>query len=307
MMETFAIDVRDVTKKFGNRTVVNRIAMQVRSGEIYGFLGPNGSGKTTFLRMLCGLLRPDAGEGTCLGLDFRRESAEIKKRVGYMTQKFSFYEDLTIEENLDFIARLYEIPQRQAAVENSLERLGMVERRRQLAGTLSGGWKQRLALAACLIHEPQLLLLDEPTAGVDPKARRDFWDEIHKLAADGLTVLITTHYMDEASRCHRLAYIAYGNLLASGTVTEVVKTAGLTTWEVAGANLAVLADKLRGLPGMEQVVAFGTTLHVSGRDAEKLQVSAAPFMTAAHRWTKIESGLEDVFISLMETAKDNFA
>ena len=307
MMETFAIDVRDVTKKFGNRTVVNRIAMQVRSGEIYGFLGPNGSGKTTFLRMLCGLLRPDAGEGTCLGLDFRRESAEIKKRVGYMTQKFSFYEDLTIEENLDFIARLYEIPQRQAAVENSLERLGMVERRRQLAGTLSGGWKQRLALAACLIHEPQLLLLDEPTAGVDPKARRDFWDEIHKLAADGLTVLITTHYMDEASRCHRLAYIAYGNLLASGTVTEVVKTAGLTTWEVAGANLAVLADKLRGLPGMEQVVAFGTTLHVSGRDAEKLQVSAAPFMTAAHRWTKIESGLEDVFISLMETAKDNFS
>ena len=183
------------------------------TGEIYGFLGPNGSGKTTFLRMLCGLLTPDDGSGQCLGLDFRRESAEIKKRVGYMTQRFSFYEDLTIEENLDFIARLYGIRDRKAAVEKSLERLGMVERRRQLAGTLSGGWKQRLALAACLIHEPQLLLLDEPTAGVDPKARRDFWEEIHKLAADGLTVLITTHYMDEASRCHRLAYIAYGNLL----------------------------------------------------------------------------------------------
>ena len=220
----FAIDVRGVTKKFGTRTVVNDIAMQVRPGEIYGFLGPNGSGKTTFLRMLCGLLTPDGGEGKCLGLDFRRESAEIKKRVGYMTQKFSFYEDLSIEENLDFIARLYEIPQRKAAVQKSLERLGMVERRKQLAGILSGGWKQRLALAACLIHEPQLLLLDEPTAGVDPKARRDFWEEIHKLAAGGLTVMITTHYMDEASRCHRLAYIAYGKLLAVGTAAELISS-----------------------------------------------------------------------------------
>jgi len=306
MPPEFAIDVRGVTKKFGNRTVVNDIAMQVRYGEIYGFLGPNGSGKTTFLRMLCGLLTPDGGSGQCLGLDFRRESAAIKKQVGYMTQRFSFYEDLTIEENLDFIARLYGMSQRQEAVNKSLERLGMLERRRQLAGTLSGGWKQRLALAACLIHEPKLLLLDEPTAGVDPKARRDFWEEIHKLAAGGLTVLITTHYMDEASRCHRLAYIAYGNLLASGTVDEVVKAGGLTTWEVSGDNLWELADKIRGLPGVEQVVAFGTTLHVSGRDAEKLQASVTPFMSNAHRWTRIEPGLEDVFISLMETAKDNF-
>ena len=307
MTSDFAIDVRGVTKKFGHRTVVNDIAMQVRPGEIYGFLGPNGSGKTTFLRMLCGLLTPDGGEGSCLGLDFRRESAAIKKRVGYMTQKFSFYEDLTIEENLDFIARLYELPQRKSAVEKSLERLGMTERRRQLAGTLSGGWKQRLALAACLIHDPQLLLLDEPTAGVDPKARRDFWEEIHKLAADGLTFLITTHYMDEASRCHRLAYIAYGNLLVSGTVDEVVKAGGLTTWEVSGENLPALAGKLRRLPGAEQVVAFGTTLHVSGRDAEKLHAAVAPFMAGAQRWEKVESGLEDVFISLMETAKDNFS
>ena len=302
----FAIDVQGVTKRFGTRTVVNDIAMQVRPGEIYGFLGPNGSGKTTFLRMLCGLLTPDGGHGQCLGLDFRRDSAEIKKRVGYMTQRFSFYEDLTIEENLDFIARLYGMPRRRAAVEKSLQRLGMTERRRQLAGTLSGGWKQRLALAACLIHEPQLLLLDEPTAGVDPKARRDFWEEIHKLAAGGLTVLITTHYMDEASRCHRLAYIAYGNLLASGTVDEVVRAGGLTTWEVTGENLWTLADKIRGLPGVEQVVAFGSTLHVSGRDGEKLQSSVAPFRSNAHRWTQIEPGLEDVFISLMETAKDNF-
>jgi ABC-2 type transport system ATP-binding protein len=303
----YAIDVRDVTKKFGARTVVNRIAMQVRHGEIYGFLGPNGSGKTTFLRMLCGLLTPDGGEGKCLGLDFRRESAEIKKRVGYMTQRFSFYEDLTLEENLDFIARLYAVPRRKMAVQKSLERLGMTERRRQLAGTLSGGWKQRLALAACLIHEPQLLLLDEPTAGVDPKARRDFWEEIHQLAASGLTVLITTHYMDEASRCHRLAYIAYGTLLAHGTVDEVVKSGGLTTWEVAGENLSALAEKIRGRPGVEQVVAFGTTLHVSGRDAEKLRAAIAPFRTNGQRWTQIESSLEDVFISLMETAKDNFS
>ena len=307
MNSAFAIDVQGVTKKFGTRTVVNAIAMQVKYGEIYGFLGPNGSGKTTFLRMLCGLLTPDGGSGQCLDLDFRRDSTLIKERVGYMTQKFSFYEDLTIEENLDFIARLYGMPQRKSAVEKSLARLGMIERRRQLAGSLSGGWKQRLALAACLIHEPKLLLLDEPTAGVDPKARRDFWEEIHRLAAEGLTFLITTHYMDEASRCHRLGYIAYGNLLAHGTVDDVVKAGGLTTWEVTGTNLSALADKLRGLPGVEQVVVFGLALHVSGRDAEKLHASTAPFMTAPWHWIRIDSGLEDVFISLMETSKDNFA
>jgi ABC-2 type transport system ATP-binding protein len=253
------------------------------------------------------LLKPDAGSGQCLGFDFRRESPEIKKRVGYMTQRFSFYEDLTIEENLDFIAKLYEMPQRKAAVEKSLEFLGMAERRRQLAGTLSGGWKQRLALSACLIHEPQLLLLDEPTAGVDPKARRGFWEKIHQLAAGGMTALVTTHYMDEAERCHRLAYIAYGNLLASGTMGEVLKTVGLTTWAVTGENLSALADQIRKLPGIEQVVAFGTTLHVSGRNAEKLRASVSPWMTGAYRWEQIESGLEDVFVSLMETAKDNFS
>jgi len=301
------IDVQGITKRFGNRTVVNNIPMQVRRGEIYGFLGPNGSGKTTFLRMLCGLLTPDAGSGRCLGYDICRESRDIKKHIGYMTQRFSFYEDLTIEENLDFIAKLYEIPQRKTAVDKSLERLGMVERRHQLAGTLSGGWKQRLALSACLIHEPQLLLLDEPTAGVDPKARRDFWDKIHQLAAENLTVLITTHYMDEAERCHRLAYIAYGNLLASGTVEEMVKAARLTTWEVTGPDLPALAEKIRGKPGVEQVVAFGVTLHVSGRDAAQLRESVHPWMTGTHRWEQIEPGLEDVFISLMETAKDNFS
>jgi ABC-2 type transport system ATP-binding protein len=191
--------------------VVNDIALQVRTGEIYGFLGPNGSGKTTFIRMLCGLLRADAGSGTCLGYDVITESKEIKRHVGYMTQKFSFWEDLSIAENLDFVARMYGVKDRSETVRQSIERLGLKGRQKQLAGQLSGGWKQRLALAACLIHEPKLLLLDEPTAGVDPKARRDFWEQIHVLADEGLTFLITTHYMDEAERCHRLATFPTAN------------------------------------------------------------------------------------------------
>lgn len=302
-----AIDVAGVTKRFGAKTVVNAIDLQVRRGEIYGFLGPNGSGKTTFIRMLCGLLTPDAGSGTCLGYDVRTQQAQIKRHVGYMTQRFSYYEDLSIRENLDFIARVYDVPDRAAAVDRSLERLGLQNRSRQLAGQLSGGWKQRLALAACLIHTPQLLLLDEPTAGVDPKARRDFWDEIHRLAAEGLTVLITTHYMDEAERCHRLAYLAYGNLLTRGTVDEVLAAAALTTWTVTGADLPAIAAALRGRPGVEQIVAFGTTLHVSGRDAAQLDAAIAAVRDGRHEWKKIRAGLEDVFISLMETAKDNFA
>jgi ABC-2 type transport system ATP-binding protein len=257
--------------------------------------------------MLCGLLTPDAGRGTCLGYDVLTQQAAIKRHVGYMTQKFSYYEDLTIRENLDFIARIYDIPDRRAAVERSLERLGLQHRSAQLAGQLSGGWKQRLALAACLIHGPQLLLLDEPTAGVDPKARRDFWEEIHRLAAEGLTVLITTHYMDEAERCHRLAYLAYGNLLTRGTVNDVVASAKLTTWVVTGPGLSDVAHKLRGRDGVEQVVAFGTTLHVSGRDEKKLDAAIAAVRDTSHEWTRIRSGLEDVFISLMDAAKDNFS
>lgn len=303
----FAIDVTGVTKRFGEKTVVNGIALQVRKGEIYGFLGPNGSGKTTFIRMLCGLLTPDDGHGTCLGYDLRTQQAEIKRHVGYMTQKFSYYEDLSIRENLDFIARIYNIPDRAAAVKRSLERLGLEKRSKQLAGELSGGWKQRLALAACLIHSPELLLLDEPTAGVDPKARRDFWDEIHQLAASGLTVLITTHYMDEAERCHRLAYLAYGNLLTHGTLAEVLSAAKLSTWAVSGPDLRKIADTLRGRPGVEQVVAFGNVLHVSGRDSVQLSKTIDEVRDSAHEWNQIRSGLEDVFISLMETAKDNYS
>ena len=302
-----AIDVSGITKRFGDKTVVNAIDLQVRRGEIYGFLGPNGSGKTTFIRMLCGLLTPDGGRGTCLGYDVLAQQTEIKRHVGYMTQKFSYYEDLSIRENLDFIARIYDVPDRAAAVGRSLERLGLQNRSRQLAGELSGGWKQRLALAACLIHSPQLLLLDEPTAGVDPKARREFWDEIHQLAADGLTVLITTHYMDEAERCHRLAYLAYGTLLARGTLDEVLASAHLTTWSVSGPGLRELADTLRGRDGVEQVTAFGNTLHVSGRDPARLEAAIAAVRNPRHEWKPIRAGLEDVFIGLMGEAKDNFA
>lgn len=302
----FVIDVEGITKRFGEHTVVDDIGMQVPRGEIYGFLGPNGSGKTTFLRMLCGLLTPDAGRGYCLGYDVIRQASEIKNHIGYMTQRFSFYEDLSLEENLDFVARIYGLRNRRDAVTQSLERLGMTSRRKQLAGELSGGWKQRLALAACLIHEPQLLLLDEPTAGVDPKARRDFWEELHQLSASGLTVLITTHYMDEAERCHRLAYIAYGKLLARGTVDDVVESAGLTTWEVTGPRLHRLGRELETLPGVEQVVAFGTTLHVSGRNAAALRESVAPWMKEPHHWALVESRLEDVFISLMDSASDGY-
>ena len=307
MADDFAIDVKGMTKRFGERTVVNKIDLQVRTGEIYGFLGPNGSGKTTFIRMLCGLLHADAGSGTCLGFDVIKESYAIKCQVGYMTQRFSFYEDLTIAENLDFVARMYGMKGRQQAVQTSLEQLGLSDRAKQLAGELSGGWKQRMALAACLIHKPKLLLLDEPTAGVDPKARRDFWEQIQILASQGLTFLITTHYMDEAERCNRLAYISYGNLLINGTVPEVVAHAGLTTWSVHGPDLIHLAEKLRQKPGVEQAVIFGTTLHVSGDDAAALEQAVAPFRVAPYQWEKIPSVLEDVFIHLMDNSKDNFS
>src|SRR6266849_4852336 len=264
-----AIDVTGLCKSFEGKRVVDDFGIQVPRGTIYGFLGPNGSGKTTTIRMLCGLLTPDSGTGTCLGFDLRKEQAAIKRRVGYMTQRFSLYEELSIEENLNFIARVYAVPQRRQAVAESLEDLGLSQRSGQLAGTLSGGWKQRLALAACLIHRPELLLLDEPTAGGDPKARREFWDQIHDLAARGLTVLVSTHYMDEAERCHRLGYIAYGRLLAQGTAEEIVRRSGLTTWEVAGAGVAALANELRKRPGIDMVVPFSTALHVSGIDGPR--------------------------------------
>ncbi|MFT3779482.1 MAG: ABC transporter ATP-binding protein [Ottowia sp.] len=304
----WAIDVRGLTKRYGGRTVVDHIDLRVRAGRICGFLGPNGSGKTTTIRMLCGLLTPDEGEGSCLGLDIRRQAAAIKRQVGYMTQRFGWYEDLSIRQNLDFVARLFELPQRAAAVDAALAQLGLVERQHQLAGALSGGWKQRLALAACLLHQPRLLLLDEPTAGVDPAARRDFWDQIHALAAGGITVLVSTHYMDEAERCHELAYIAYGRLLARGTEAEIIRAAGLAVVEVAGELAPGQVAALRAAPGVRSVAAFGARLHVAGTDAERLRQAVAPLAALPGvRVTPAEPNLEDVFIGLIGQAQDNFA
>jgi ABC-2 type transport system ATP-binding protein len=304
------IDVHHLTKKFDGRAVVRDLSMQVKRGSIYGFLGPNGSGKTTTIRMLCGLLTPDQGTGTCLGYDILTETDKIKRQVGYMTQRFSLYQDLSVRENLEFIARIYGIEKPRAAARAAIERLGLNGREEQIAGELSGGWKQRLALGACTLPGPQLLLLDEPTAGVDPKARREFWNEIHALAADGLTVLVSTHYMDEAERCHEIAYIAYGELLVHGTVEHVVESAHLTTYVVSaaeGEGLAKLSDELTGKPGIDMVAPFGTSLHVSGREAGALEAAIAPFRKRKGLdWRHSQPSLEDVFIDLMSKSKDNF-
>jgi ABC-2 type transport system ATP-binding protein len=299
-----AIAVQGLTKRFGDRTVVDQVSLTVAAGEIAGFLGPNGSGKTTCIRMMCGLLTPDAGEGRVLGNDIRKDARAIKREVGYMTQRFSFYEDLTIEENLNFVAGLYGLTPARQAVRDTLADLGLTSRKGQLAGSLSGGWKQRLALAACIMHRPRLLMLDEPTAGVDPKARREFWDEIHRLAAEGLTVLVSTHYMDEAERCHRINYIAYGKLVARGTVAEVVKGAGLTTLVLDGPETAAAAKTLRGMAGVEQVAPYGNTLHVIGRDGTALRRAAAEVAQATGSTLHdAETSLEDVFIQLMGQAQ----
>jgi ABC-2 type transport system ATP-binding protein len=279
----------------------------VKRGTIYGFLGPNGSGKTTTIRMLCGLLTPDSGRGTCLGYDIRSEADKIRVHVGYMTQRFSLYQDLSVRENLEFVARVYGLPDPHGAAKAMVHRLGLDGREEQLAGSLSGGWKQRLALGACTLPSPQLLLLDEPTAGVDPKARREFWSEIHGLAAEGLTVLVSTHYMDEAERCHEIAYIAYGDLLAHGTVEEVVGRSGLVTFNVSGEGIAELGHKLERAPGVDMVAPFGTSLHVSGRDADALEAAIAPWRESpALAWERAAPTLEDVFIDLMNRSKDNF-
>jgi len=302
---TLAIDVHGLNKTFGTKHVVNDVTIQVEEGRICGFLGPNGSGKTTTLRMLCGLLTPDSGSGEALGYDIIAQADEVKRRTGYMTQKFSLYEDLTIAENLEFTARVYGLDRRRERVDRALERLGLTSRRGQLAGTLSGGWKQRLALATATLHEPRLLLLDEPTAGVDPKARRTFWDEIHALAAEGLTVLVSTHYMDEAERCHEIAYISYGRLIARGTAAEVIAGSGLITFHGEGPNADKLAHELTGKPGVETAAAFGAAIHVSGTDRAALEAAIKPYRREPYRWSEVPATLEDVFIQLMGQSQDN--
>ncbi len=304
--EGWIIDVEGLNKRFGDKLVVDNLNMQVRPGEIYGFLGPNGSGKTTSIRMMCGLLTPDSGSGHTLGYDIVSQANEIKRHVGYMTQRFGLYDDLSLRENLDFIARIYGMPDRRQRVQQALERLGLQGRQNQLAGTLSGGWKQRLALAACMLHNPRLLLLDEPTAGVDPKARRDFWDEIHQLAAEGMTVLVSTHYMDEAERCHRLGYIAYGKLLANGTPQELIRQSQFSTWLVEG-NVDSLLPVLQYHPAVTLITRFGSSLHLNGLDAAQLASAIEPFRQQPDlHWQLISPQLEDVFIHLMQQSQDNF-
>ncbi|HSI82330.1 MAG: ABC transporter ATP-binding protein [Candidatus Methylacidiphilales bacterium] len=296
------IDVHDLRKSFGDRHVVQGLTLQVARGEICGFLGANGSGKTTTIRMLCGLLVPDGGSGTCLGLDILREAPAIRRQVGYMTQKFSFYEDLTVFENLDLVASVYEMPKPREAVGDIMDRMGLADRAKQLAGQLSGGWKQRLALAACVLHQPQLLLLDEPTAGVDAKARREFWDLIHDMAAEGLTVLVSTHYMDEAERCKRVVYLAGGRLVVQGSAEEVVDKSGIVTYEATGDDIDEAGRRLRKLKGVEAAAVFGRVLHIAGTSQEMLEAAIkteSEGKGASLKWNKVEPRLEDVFIHML--------
>jgi ABC-2 type transport system ATP-binding protein len=298
-MTALAIDVHGLTKRFGRKVAVDHVDIQVPEGQVWGFLGPNGSGKTTTIRMICGLLRPDEGVGTCLGYDLRTQSDRIKREVGYMTQRFSYWEDLSIRENLEFVARMYGVSDTKAKVDETLERLGLVARQNQLAGELSGGWKQRMALAACMLHSPRLLLLDEPTAGVDPQARRDFWEEIHRLSETGLTVLVSTHYMDEAERCDRIVYINLGKIIAQGTVPEVIEQSGLITFLIEGRDVRLLLSRLENQPGVEHVAFFGAVLHVSGHDRSALETALKKLRGMdGYHISEAAPSLEDVFIHL---------
>ena len=309
-MADLAIGVAGISKIFGDKKAVNNVTLQVKRVEVCGFLGPAGSGKTTTIRMVYGLLTPDTGQGHCLGYDIIKEADAIKRRVGYMAQHFSLYKDLTVYESLDFVARMYNMDNRKQRLQQAVDDLEIGKaRQNQLAGNLSGGWKQRLSLAAAVLHGPKLLLPDEPTAGVDPRARRGFWDEIHRLSALGITTLVSAHYMDEAERCHRLAYIAYGNLLAHSTEQEVIASANIETWQVTGGDTALIAKELRKISTTSQVSAFGLTLHISAPLKNQLSKELQPFIAkyAKSHWQQITPGLEDVFIHFMQTQKDNFA
>lgn len=297
MNNNLAIDVHDLHKTFDTIKAVNGVSLQVKQGDIFGFLGPNGGGKTTTIRLICGLLTPDSGSGTCLGYDIITQAREIKTQIGYMTQKFSLYEELSVYENLEFIARMYDVNDRQLRIQEALQFFGLpLAQKNQLAGTLSGGWKQRLALAAAIIHQPKLLLLDEPTAGVDPKARREFWDEIHRLSAKGITTLVSTHYMDEAARCHHLAYISAGKILITGTIDDIIQQSKLQTWQVQGPNLDDLAAQLRQEAAIEQVTNFGNSLHISTSMETSLDSLLKKFNIPPYTWTKVTPTIEDIFI-----------
>jgi ABC-2 type transport system ATP-binding protein len=298
-MTDFVIDVRDLTKSFGARKVIEGLSLQVAKGEICGFLGANGSGKTTTIRMLCGLLVPDGGSGKCLGFDILRDGPRIRREVGYMTQRFSYYEDLTVFENLDLVANIYEMQDDRRAVQAIMDRMGLSDRAGQLAGQLSGGWKQRLALAACVLHQPRLLLLDEPTAGVDAKARREFWDLIHDMAGEGLTVLVSTHYMDEAERCKRIVYLASGHIVVQGSAEEVARNSGLVTFEATAEDIDAVSRRLRHMQGVEAAAVFGRTLRIGGMDRAKLEDAIHSAKDVGLSWQEVEPRLEDVFIQML--------
>lgn len=298
MTDEYAIDVHGLNKSFAGKPAVVDVSLKVKMGEIFGFLGPNGSGKTTTIRMLCGLLTPDSGNGQCLGYDILRDSRMIKRLVGYVPQVFSLYQDLTVKENLEFVARVYEEKDYDERVKSIMHELELDQFQHILAGRLSGGWKQRLSLGAALIHDPKLLLLDEPTAGVDPKARREFWNYISQLTSKGITSLVSTHYMDEAERCNRLAYIVYGHMMAEGTIPYIIQEAGLITWSAKGANLVDLSMKMREEPGIEQVVMWGNELRICSSDKAALERAMAKY--PQYSWHPVNTSLEEVFIHLVD-------
>ncbi|WP_434582519.1 ABC transporter ATP-binding protein [Klebsiella sp. R390] len=299
-MNELCIDVKNLNKYFGENHAVKDFSLQVAKGEIYGFLGPNGSGKTTSIRMMCGLITPDSGSGNCLGMDIFTQREKIKRKIGYMTQYFSMWGNLTIRENLLFISRLYSLDRRKSRVDEALSELGLSSRQHQLAKVLSGGWKQRMALAACMLHEPVLLFLDEPTAGVDPKARREFWQMLHQLSDRGISILVSTHYMDEAERCHKVAYLSYGRLLANGTISSIISAQNLITVKTSGSGLTALERLLQCSPDIEQTVIFGNQLYITSRNEDKLKSALFEFTQKGYEFVQVDTNLEDAFTYLMK-------
>jgi ABC-2 type transport system ATP-binding protein len=305
--EPSIIHTEHLSRSFGSLVAVRDVSLDVRRGEIFGILGPNGAGKSTTIRMLCGILDPTGGSGTVVGFDIVRQAERVKERIGYMTQRFSLYEDLTVSQNLTFYAGIYGVPLRKirARVTEVLESTGLTDRRKQLAGTLSGGWKQRVALACATIHEPPLLFLDEPTAGVDPVSRREFWERIYAISATGTTAVLTTHYMDEAERCHRLAFIFRGALLDVGTPDEVVGRRHLRIAELDLERALEAATALREAPGVEEVAHYGHLLRLAVRGGADPVALAREILGArgivVRSASETRATVEDAFVSMVRT------
>ena len=298
MSENLAIDVRNITKIFNGVTVVDNVTLQVKRGSIFGFLGSNGSGKTTTIRMLCGLLTPTFGDGFCLGYDIKTQSYEIKNKIGYMSQKFSYYPELTVYENLKFVAGIYQILNPKMAIGEILEDLDLTPYKNVQTKNLSGGWKQRTALACCLLHKPELLFLDEPTAGVDPKARKEFWDYLHKISSQkGATILVTTHYMDEAEKCFELAYINLGKLLYSGLAKDIIPFSKVKSYVVESKNSIEFANKIDVLHSKILATFVNNDLRISSRDEQDLNALISHAKDCIFK--RVTPSFEEVFIGLI--------